>query len=68
MKPLQRTQHVRKSCTHLFYTIASSQQIEANMILRVEKLDKQIIQYIFQYPDKTQLPLVLKDLHLYISD
>ena len=26
MKPLQRTQHVRKSCTHLFYTIASSQQ------------------------------------------
>ena len=68
MKPLQRTQHVRKSCTRLFYTIASSQQIEANMILRVEKLDKQIIQYIFQYTDKTQLPLVLKDLHLYISD
>ena len=68
MKPLQRTQHVRKSCTRLFYTIASSQQIEANMILTVEKLDKQIIEYIFQYPDKSQLPLVLKDLHLYISD
>ena len=34
------------------------------MILTVEKLDKQIIQYIFQYPDKSQL--VLKDLHLHI--
>ena len=36
------------------------------MILTVGKLDKQIIQYIFQYPDKNQLPLVLKDLHLCI--
>lgn len=48
MKPLQRTHHVGRSCARLFHTIASSQQIEGNnMILTVEKLDKQIIQYVF---------------------
>ena len=65
MQPLQRTQHVGRNCTNLSYTIASSQHIE-DMMLTVEKLDKQIVRYIFQYPDKNQLPLVLKDLHLHI--
>ena len=65
MKQLQRTQHVGRNCTNLSYTIASSQRIE-DIVLTVEKLDKQIIRYIFLYPDKNQLPLVLKDLHLHI--
>ena len=55
---------------HIYFTPLHqvNKLAEANMILTVEKLDKQIIHYIFQYPDKSQLPLVLKDLHLYISD
>ena len=33
----------------------------------VQKLDKQVTQYILQYPDRNKLPLVLQDLHLHIK-
>ena len=66
LKPLQGTQQLRKYCTNLVYTIASSHPSE-DMILTVERLDKQITQYILQYPDGNKLPLVLQNLHLHIQ-
>ena len=35
--------------------------------MTVQKLDKQVTQYILQYPDRNKLPLVLQDLHLHIK-
>ena len=66
MNALQRTQNVRGNCTNLTYTIASSGQIE-EMILTVDKLDKLPAEYIVQHPDKNELPLVLRNLHLHIQ-
>ena len=66
LKPLQGTQQLRKQCTNLTYTIVSSHPSE-DMILTVHKLDKQVTQYILQYPDRNKLPLVLQDLHLHIK-
>ena len=66
LKPLQGIQQLGKYCTNLVYTIASSHPSE-DMILTVEKLDKQITQYILQYPDGKKLPLVLQNLHLHIQ-
>ena len=66
MKLFQGTQQLQKHCTNLTYTIASSHQSE-NMILTVEKLDKEVTQYILQYPDRNKLPLVLQDLRLHIQ-
>ena len=64
LKSLQRTQLVRKGCTNLTYTIASSFHNE-EMMLKVDKLDKLPTQYIIQNPDR--LPLQLRDLHIHIQ-
>ena len=66
MKSLQKTQSVRRVCTNLTYTIASSRQIE-EMILTVDKLDKLPTQYFIQYQEINKLPLIFKDLHIHIQ-
>ena len=63
LKPLQKTQSVRRTCTSLIYTIISSHQSE-NLILTVD--NKQATQLVLQYQNKNNPPLVLKDLHLHI--
>ena len=67
IKPLQKTQMVRKTCTNLTYTVTSNHQTE-EMILTVDKVDKLPIQYInIQTSKLSKLPLVLKDFHLHIQ-
>ena len=64
INPLQKAQLVRKGCTNLTYTIASSFRNE-EMMLTVDKLDKFPTQFIIQNPDR--LPLQFKDLHIHIQ-
>ena len=64
MNSLQSTQVVRKTCTNLTYTFASSFHNE-EMMLTVDKLDKLPTQYIIQNPNR--LPLQFKDLHIHIQ-
>ena len=66
LKPLQKTQSVRRTCTSLTYTIISSHKSES-LILTVDKLDKQVTHVLLQYKNKNKLPLILKDLHLHIQ-
>ena len=66
MKPLQKTQSVRKACTNLMYTIMSNNQNE-EMILTVEKLDKLPTQYIIQNPIGKITSLIFTDLHLHVQ-
>ena len=66
MKSLQKTQMVRKTCTNLTYTITSNLTTE-EMILTVDKIDKFPIQYHIQNTDMSNIPLLLKDLHLHIQ-
>ena len=66
MKPLQKTQSVRKACTNLTYTIMSNNQNE-EMILTVEKLDKLPTQYIIQNPIGKINSLIFTDLHLHVQ-
>ena len=66
LKPLQKTQSVRGTCTSLTYTIISSHQTE-EMILAVEKLDKLPTQYIIQNPIGNKNSLIFTDLHLHIQ-
>ena len=66
LKPLQKTQTVRRTCTSLTYNIISSHQTE-EMILAVEKLDKLPTQYIIQNPIGEKNSLIFTDLHLHIQ-
>ena len=66
IKQLQKTQMVRKTCTNLTYTITSNLTTE-EMILTVDKIDKFPIQYHIQNTDMSNIPLLLKDLHLHIQ-
>ena len=67
MKPLQRTQDVRRTCTNLTYTIMSSHQVE-EMVLTVEKLDTRLpAGYFVRNRQVEKIKLVFKDLHVYIS-
>ena len=66
LKSLQQTQVVRKGCTNLTFTIVSSLDNE-EMSLTVDKIDKLPTHFIIQYPDKKELPLVFRNLHLHIQ-
>ena len=65
MKPLQKTQTVKRTCTNLTYTITSSLKSE-DMILTVETLDKLPIQRILKDLDINKT-FLLKNLHIHVQ-